>query len=258
LGTPEEEMLSETVKYLTPAYACLGSAENVEIDVKWSSEVSTRFRKLALCIGTMRGVRVEKENEQIQRLKRDVYGLVKAKYDVETLKDDPTVRAYRGFYWKLDIDPTKTRPSGEALLRRVLNGNELPRISTVVNAYNLASMKTAIPIGGFDLNRLSRPFYVRFARSRETFAGIGMAEPMPLADKMLVLTDEKQVLCIYPYRDCDNTKIELQTRNVSIVGYGAPGTAEEQLKEAVDTTLAYTRQVSGGETETVKVFSSTP
>ena len=249
-------MLSETVKYLTPAYACLGSAENMEIDVKWNSEVSTRFQKLAICIGTMRGVRVEKENEQIQQLKRDVYEQVKAKYDVETLKDDPTVRAYRDFYWKLDIDPTKTRPSGEALLRRVLNGNELPRISAVVDAYNLASMKTIIRISGFDGDRLSPPFHVRFARSGEMFAGIGMTESISLADKMLVLTDEKQVLCIYPYRDCDNTKIGLQTRNVTMVGYGAPGTAEEQLKEAVDTTLAYIKQVSGGEVETVKVFSS--
>jgi DNA/RNA-binding domain of Phe-tRNA-synthetase-like protein len=258
LATLEEEMLCEAVKYLTPAYACLGSGENVEIDVKWDSEVSTRFRKLALCIGTMRGVRVEKENEQIQQLKRDVYEQVKAKYDVETLKDDPTVRAYRDFYWKLDIDPTKMRPSGEALLRRVLNGNELPRISTVVDAYNLASMKTVIPISGFDRDRLSPPFHVRFARSGETFAGIGVAEPMSLADKMLVLTDENQVLCIYPYRDCDNTKIGLQTRNVTMVGYGTPETAEEQLKEAVDTTFACIRHVSGGEIETVKVFSSTP
>jgi DNA/RNA-binding domain of Phe-tRNA-synthetase-like protein len=250
-------MLSVTVKYLTPAYACLGSAENVEIDVKWGSEVSERFRKLALCIGTMRGLRVE-ENEQIQQLKKGVYEQVRAKYDIKTLKDNSTVRMYRDFYWKLGIDPTKTRPSGEALLRRVSNGNELPSISTVVDAYNLASMKTIIPISGFDTDRLNPPFHVRFARDGETFSGIGMTTRISLADKMLVLTDEKQVLCIYPYRDCDNTKIGLQTRNVTIVGYGAPETAEEQLKEAVHMTLTYIKQVSGGEIETAKVFSSAP
>ena len=85
-----------------------------------------------------------------------------------------------------------------------------------------------------------------------------MIKPMPLTDKMLVLTDEERVLCVYPYRDCDNTKIGLQTRNVTVVGYGTPKMAEEQLKEAVHTTLAYIKQVSGGEIETVKVFSSAP
>jgi DNA/RNA-binding domain of Phe-tRNA-synthetase-like protein len=74
---------------------------------------------------------------------------------------------------------------------------------------------------------------------------------------MLVLADEEQVLCIYPYRDSENTKINERTRNVLIVGYGAPEVTEEQLQAAVETTLSYVRQVSGGEIETVKVFSST-
>ena len=81
---------------------------------------------------------------------------------------------------------------------------------------------------------------------------------MTLTDKMLILTDEKQVLCIYPYRDSDNTKIVDQTRNVLVVGYGAPGITEQQLKEAVETTISHIKMVSGGEPETVKVFNSTP
>jgi DNA/RNA-binding domain of Phe-tRNA-synthetase-like protein len=228
----------------------------MRIDVIWSSGVSEKFPELVICIGAINNVRNERGNEQIRKLGKAVYEEVRAKYNIETLKDDPTVRAYRDFYWKLDIDPTKTRPSGEALLRRVLHGDELPRISTVVDAYNLASMKTIVPISGFDIDRLSPPLQIRFARNNETFTGIGMHKPMPLTDKMLVLADEKQVLCVYPYRDSDCTKITLQTRNVMIIGYGAPGISEPQLKEAVDTTLAYIRQVSQGEVETVKVFSS--
>jgi len=169
------------------------------------------------------------------------------------LKDDLTVRAYRDFYWKLGIDPTKTRPSGEALLSRVLNGNELPNISTVVDAYNLASMQTIVPISGFDRDQLNPPFHVRFAKN-EAFTGIGMDKPMLLTEKMLVLTDEKQVLCVYPYRDSDCTKITLQTQNAVITGYGAPGIGQPQLKEAVERTLEYIKLVSGGEIETLRVF----
>jgi DNA/RNA-binding domain of Phe-tRNA-synthetase-like protein len=79
---------------------------------------------------------------------------------------------------------------------------------------------------------------------------------MTLTNKMLVLADEKQVLCIYPYRDSDHTKITGQTRNVLIVGYGAPGITEEQLKQAVETTISYIKLVSYGETETIKVFNA--
>jgi len=227
------------------------------IHVDWSSEISSKFPRLSICIGIINKVHMEKQNEQIQKLKDSVYKEVRAKYNIETLKDHPKVRAYRDFYWKLDIDPTKTRPSGEALLRRVLHEDELPCISTVVDAYNLASMKTIIPISGFDKDRLNPPFQVRFARNGEAFTGIGMSKPTSLTDKMLVLADEKQVLCIYPHRDSDYTKITGQTRNVLIVGYGAPGITEEHLKEAVGTTLSYIKMVSGGEIEMVKVFSST-
>ena len=226
----------------------------MQIHVHWSPKVSEKFPELSICIGIINNVHVEKENEQIQKLKKTVYEEVRAKHNIETLKDNQTVRAYRDFYWKLDIDPTKTRPSGEALLRRVLHGKELPSVSTVVDAYNLASMKTIIPISGFDKDRLNPPFQIRFAKNGETFTGIGMNKPIILTDKMLVLADEKQILCIYPYRDSDYTKITGQTRNVLIVGYGAPGITEEQLKETVETTLSYIRLVSGGETEMVKVF----
>jgi DNA/RNA-binding domain of Phe-tRNA-synthetase-like protein len=230
----------------------------VHINVNWSSKVSAKFPELTICVGVINEVYVEKANKRLHELKRAVYTEIKTKYDIDTLKDDLTVRAYRGFYWKLDIDPTKTRPSGEALLRRVLHGTELPSISTVVDAYNLASMKTLIPISGFDKDCLNLPFQVRFAKDGETFTGIGMGKPMPLTDNMLVLADEKHVLCVYPYRDADQTKITEQTRNMLIIGYGAPGITEEQLKEAVETTLTYIKQVSKGKIEMVKVFSCKP
>jgi DNA/RNA-binding domain of Phe-tRNA-synthetase-like protein len=228
----------------------------MEISVCWSAEVSKKFPELAICIGVINNVHVEKENEQIQRLKKSVYAETRGKYNIGTLKDNLTVRAYRDFYWKLGIDPTKTRPSGEALLRRVLHGDELPQISTIVDTYNLVSTKTIIPISGFDKDCLNQPFCVRFAENNEAFIGIGMSKPMSLMDKMLILADQKRILCIYPYRDSDHTKITENTRSVVITGYGAIGIAEQQLTEAVKTTLEYIKLVSDGEIEMIKVFRS--
>jgi DNA/RNA-binding domain of Phe-tRNA-synthetase-like protein len=77
-------------------------------------------------------------------------------------------------------------------------------------------------------------------------------------EKMLILTDEKQVLCVYPYRDSDQTKITLLTQKAVIIGYGAPRIDQEQLKAAVERTLEYIRCISGGEIETIKVFGRFP
>jgi DNA/RNA-binding domain of Phe-tRNA-synthetase-like protein len=241
----------------TYIHCAIGEPKKVQWHVRYTTEVLNELPELSMCFGVMDDVCVEKENVRIRVLQKAAYEEVRAKHNAEALKNNPTVRAYRDFYWKLGIDPTKTRPSGEALLRRVLNGNELPSISTIVDAYNLGSMTTLVPISGFDRERLNPPFQVRFARSGEAFTGIGMSKPMTLTGKMLVLADEKQVLCIYPYRDSDRTKITLQTRNIVIVGYGVPGITIEQLREAVETTFTYIKQISPGKVETVKVFSST-
>jgi DNA/RNA-binding domain of Phe-tRNA-synthetase-like protein len=48
----------------------------------------------------------------------------------------------------------------------------------------------------------------------------------------------------------------MTTKNVAIVGYGAPGMVSDQLKEAVETALSFIKQVSGGEMTTTEVFRS--
>jgi len=226
----------------------------MDLSVEWSEDVVKRFPELAICVGVIKNVSNKRTNSRIEELKRRVIEEVKLSFNVEELKDNPIVRSYRDFYWKLGIDPTKTRPSGEALLRRVLRGKPLPTISTVVDAYNLTSLKTIIPLSGFDLKRIKSPLQIRFSKENEEFRGIGMPKPIKLKNNMLVLADTHQVLCIYPYRDADATKISEETKEVIIVGYGAPGIDEQRLRNAVETTLEFIESVAGGEKEAIKVF----
>lgn len=222
----------------------------------WDEEASTRFPNMLLCAGVIRGVKVEQINAQVEALRRTVTEEVRGKYRLELLKDNPTIRAYRDLFWSLGVDPTKTRPSGEALLRRVLHGREIPRISTVVDSYNLASLKTTIPLSGFDLDALHLPLCVRFSLQNEEFHGIGMDASIKLSRKMLVLADSEQIVCIYPYRDAKTTRITKETGNVVIVGYGAPQISQNELTSAVETALSFIQQTSGGKIETVSIFKS--
>ena len=137
----------------------------------------------------------------------------------------------------------------------MLNGNDLPNISTVVDAYNLASMETITPISGFDQDRLSPPLHIRFAKN-EVFKGIGMDKPVLLTEKMLILTDEKQILCVYPYRDSDKTKITLTTKKAVIVGYGAPSSPQEQIKEAVSAALHHIKEVARGRIAETRILAT--
>ena len=75
----------------------------MQTGIIWVAEVLAKFPELTICTGTITGIHNQKENEQLRQLKKTVYEEAKAKYRVETLKDNQTVRAYRHFYWKLDI-----------------------------------------------------------------------------------------------------------------------------------------------------------
>ncbi|MBX5326927.1 MAG: B3/B4 domain-containing protein [Candidatus Bathyarchaeia archaeon] len=226
--------------------------------LSWSTEASTRFPNLLVCTGIIHNVKVERDAKRTDMLKQSILARMRQNYRIEQLKDDPIVRAYRDLYWSLGIDPTKIRPSGEALLRRTLHGTDIPTISNVVDAYNLASLETIIPLSGFDLDKIKPPLKIRFSNETDEFRGIGMDTPTKLIKKVLLVADENQIICIYPYRDADATKITEKTRNVLIIGYGAPTIKKNQLVNAVEKALTHIENVAGGVKETVNVFPSNP
>ena len=75
-------------------------------------------------------------------------------------------------YRRLGIDPTKTRPSSEALLRRVRKGDRLPRINTLVDICNWCSLELQLPYGLYDLARIEAPIELRLGIEGEEYAGI--------------------------------------------------------------------------------------
>lgn len=61
----------------------------------------------------------------------------------------------RRLYSAIGIDPTKTRPSSEALLRRALKGKDLYRIDPLVDLFNLASLRSLLPVGLYDTAKIA-------------------------------------------------------------------------------------------------------
>jgi DNA/RNA-binding domain of Phe-tRNA-synthetase-like protein len=71
------------------------------------------------------------------------------------------IDAARTLYRAFGIDPTKTRPSSEALLRRVRRGEPLPRINTAVDVCNWCSVEVQLPYGLYDADALDPPLSLR-------------------------------------------------------------------------------------------------
>uniref|UniRef100_UPI003FF0628F B3/B4 domain-containing protein n=1 Tax=Prevotella sp. TaxID=59823 RepID=UPI003FF0628F len=92
----------------------------------------------------------------------------------DTVKDISAIAATRRVYKACGKDPSRYRPSSEALIRRVLQGKQLYQIDTLVDLINLASITYGYSIGGFDAGKFSGDtLSLGVGREGEPYEGIG-------------------------------------------------------------------------------------
>ena len=189
------------------------------------------------------GLAVKGLNHELEEFKREVQRRIRERTaSLEQVKDQPVFRAYRDFFWKVGIDPTKTRPAGEALTRRILAGRDLPRVNTLVDAYNLASVESSVAIAAFDSRKVQESsLLMRKAVAGEPFHGIGMASPDSLSGVEVVIEDRSShsLVAVYPYRDSDDSKVDEGTNGVLFMMCGVPGIEDALLVRAKTLTEEY-------------------
>ena len=209
--------------------------------------LKNKFPGLSAEILYFKGVDIQPNDPMLEEYKTKIYQEIQEKWTLDDLREYPQFRAYRDFFWKLDIDPTKTRPAAEALIRRILRGNSLYNINTFVDTYNLVSMKAAIPIASFDDYTLNDDLYMREAEPGEEFLGIAMKHPRFLRGGEVIIEDGEQLVAIYPYRDADATKVTLATQDVKMLICGAPSVEDEVLLSTAELAEEIITKFCGGE-----------
>jgi len=206
-------------------------------------ELQTSFPGLRVVELKMEGLEVQGADPTLESFKREVQDRVRQRISsLSEVKDRPIFRAYRDFFWRVGIDPTKVRPAGEALTRRILGGRDLPTVNTVVDAYNIASVETSVAIAAFDLDAIEEESLVmRRAVKGEPFHGIGMVSPDSLTGVEVVIEDQgsRKLVAVYPYRDSDDSKVTERTKDALFMMCGVPGIDETALERARDLTREF-------------------
>lgn len=173
------------------------------------------------------------DGSRLDHLVAEAIAEASSRYTLESLRGDPVVRAYRDFYWRIGVDPTKVRPSGEALVRRALRGR-FPRINPVVDSGNVASARTLVPIGIYDLDRAVPPLMLVLSRGGEEFRPIGGGLERLRAGLPILVDSRGVVLHLYPHRDSVETMVRPSTRRALILAAGVDGVGDERLYRALE------------------------
>jgi DNA/RNA-binding domain of Phe-tRNA-synthetase-like protein len=148
---------------------------------------------------------------------------------INDIADLPNVKALRQAYRAAGKDPSRYRGSQESLLRRILKGQGLYQINTVVDINNLVSLHSTHSVGSYDLGRVHGDITFRIGRQAESYKGIG--RDMINVGELPVFADELGPFGS-PTSDSERAMVTLDTVSLLMIVTSFAGAAG--LKDNVD------------------------
>ena len=212
----------------------------MEIDVVLSADLVGKVR---LGLFVLEGVRVREADASLAAEVDGYCAELRAKYGDAKSAEVPGAADARTLYKAVGLDPTKTRPSNEALLRRALKGEPLYRINTLVDALNLCSLRFQLPFGLYDLDQVRPPVVLRRGTAGESYEGIRKAAVHMEARPVLV---DASGPFGNPTSDSARTMITTATTKAFVVVYAPVGYSPTRLEAVLDGTSELLRRHCGG------------
>lgn len=184
--------------------------------------------------------------ELLQLLRREE-SLAREKLNVETLTAEPRLASWREAFRQLGYKPGDNRPSIEALLRRVLRGQELPAINALVDIGNIVSLRHMLPVGGHAIDVLTQDIALRPASGDEEFMAFGTDEiEHPLAGEFIFVEGSKVLTRRWIWRQANHTLTLPDTTAVEFNLDGLPPLAAADLEAAAGDIMELVGRFCGG------------
>lgn len=149
-------------------------------------------------------------DELIGKVKKEYYNFTAL---TEVVKI-PKIKVSRDGYKKLGKDPSHTRLACEALLRRVVKGDELYRLGDIIDLGNILSIKTMRSVCVVDADKIVGDVTIRIGTKDDEYYGINRGQIN--VDKIPLYTDDLGPFG-NPTSDTDRTKVTGNTKNILIM-----------------------------------------
>lgn len=204
--------------------------------------------------GYMRGVVITENvkngssNPELISLLRETEVQVRQRMDLEHLAEDPRIAAWREAYRSMGIKPSEFRPSNEAMLRRVLHGQELPSINKLVDIGNIISIKHIMPVGSHATDVMKENIVLGPATGDEDFIAFGseMLEH-PEKDEIIFHEGKKALTRRWIWRQAKHTLTLPVSTAVEINLDGLPPVRYDDVKVAAVEMMELVKRFCGGE-----------
>lgn len=137
-----------------------------------SADLKEKFPKLRLgCFKSL--VQIKPSDKRIISLSERIFAKVCEALDIDQVSLKPTIRETKEAYRVLGKDPSRYRPSAEALTRRIVKGKDLFWINNIVDILNLISLESGFSIGGYDADKIQGTVEFGIGKANEPYEAIG-------------------------------------------------------------------------------------
>ena len=223
--------------------------DTVSVKLIIAQDVLDMFPNLRIGVVAGRGVNNTGTNADLEKIKQSAAATVRQNLTNESLAQLPQITAWRETYRRFGSKPNSFRPTAEALLRRIIRGEDIMTISPAVDAYLAIEAEFYLPIGGYDLDHIVGDITLRLSPGEEPFTPIGggEAEEKTYAGEVVYADSEKILTRRWNYRDCDAAKITQESHDIALFCEATmPDITTTQLTDCTERLADYLRRFCGG------------
>jgi DNA/RNA-binding domain of Phe-tRNA-synthetase-like protein len=167
----------------------------------------------------------------------------------------PEVAAFHDVLRRAGANPRREQPSVERLLTFALKRGDLPAVNGLVDAYNLASVRSLCSLGAHDLDRIAPPVTLRLLTGSEPFTPLGAAAPAAVVPGEYGYVDARgRVLCRLDVLQADFSKVTADTANALLIVEGTVAHRPEALRQAFADATDLVKHYCGGTAEVVALL----
>jgi DNA/RNA-binding domain of Phe-tRNA-synthetase-like protein len=172
---------------------------------------------------------------------------VRRSVDAATIVEHPRIRSWREAFRAFGAKPSEFRSSIESMARRVVRGDPLPTINTLVDIGNIVSLCHLLPAGAHAIDELTEDLWLRPANGAEVFTALdGDAVEHPMPGEIIFAAGEQVLTRRWVWRQGVATLIQPGTTAVEVNVDSLPPVMVAEVEETCREVAALIEHFCGG------------
>lgn len=183
---------------------------------------------------------LEYQNEELEKLKEYWKG--------NQIENDQILKGFRDLHTKVGRSNKKFVSSPESLIWLLKERGRFPQINTLVDIYNLISIKYKLALGAHDIRKVIDNIALKITDGSEKFISLETHQPENIFPGEYAYVDSgNNVICRLEVIQCEKTKITPESKDVFFIIQGNSNTTIDHIDTATKELIELVNRFCRGE-----------